>query len=110
VTDSAKPVQQSVQADRLSVLPKPTTPTEVRSRLIDMLRRDLVGPHPDIDPDLAGEVLSGTSPSNWYLTGFLASRSSGVAARRTAADPKGVFNGARHFCPSEEGGQSWKLI
>ncbi len=58
--------------DRLSVLPKPTTPVEVRERMVEMLRRDLVGPHPDLDPDLAHEVLEGTSPSTWYLTGFLA--------------------------------------
>ena len=51
--------------DRLSILPKPTTPVEVRERLVDMLRRDLVGPHPDLDPDLAHEVLEGTSPSTW---------------------------------------------
>jgi hypothetical protein len=46
----------------------------VRERLIDLLRRDLVGPHPDLDPDLAREVLSGTNPSNWYLTGYLGPR------------------------------------
>jgi hypothetical protein len=57
--------------DRLSTLPKPTTPVDVRERLVDMLRRDLVGPHPDLDPDLAREVLEGTGPSTWYLTGFL---------------------------------------
>lgn len=57
--------------DRLSMLPRPTTPVAVRERLIEMLRRDLVGPHPDLDPDLAKEVLDGTGPSTWYLTGFL---------------------------------------
>lgn len=62
----------SAAQDRLSTLPKPTTPVEVRERLVEMLRRDLVGPHPDLDPDLANEVLEGTSPSTWYLTGFLA--------------------------------------
>lgn len=57
--------------DRLSTLPAPTTPVEVRERLVEMLRRDLVGAHPDLDPDLEQEVLQGTSPSTWYLTGFL---------------------------------------
>jgi len=57
--------------DRLSTLPAPTTPVEVRERLVEMLRRDLVGAHPDLDPDLEHEVLQGTSPSTWYLTGFL---------------------------------------
>lgn len=57
--------------DRLSALAAPSTPVEVRKRLVEMLRRDLVGTHPDLDPDLEHEVLQGTSPSTWYLTGFL---------------------------------------
>ena len=61
-------------ADRLADLPKPTTPVEVRERLLDLLRRDLVGPHPDLDPDLAREVLTGVAPSTWYLGGFLGPR------------------------------------
>ena len=48
----------------------PASSLEVRSRLVDALRLDLVGPwagHP-----LADERLFGwTYPSNWYLTGFL---------------------------------------
>ena len=71
--------------DALVGLPKPATPDEVRARLIDLLRRDLVGPHPDLDPDLAREVLSGSSPSNWYLTGFLGPNRKTGAARRVAA-------------------------
>src|SRR6218665_3064667 len=57
--------------DRLTKLPKPSTPVAVRERLLDLLRRDLVGPHPDSDPDLAREVIGGVAPSTWYLTGFL---------------------------------------
>lgn len=72
-------------ADRLADLPKPTTPVEIRVRLLDLLRRDLVGPHPDLDPDLAREVLTGVAPSTWYLTGFLAARRKTGAARRFAA-------------------------
>ncbi|MBZ9916581.1 MULTISPECIES: DISARM system helicase DrmA [unclassified Mesorhizobium] len=73
--------------DRLSTLPKPGTPAEVRERLVDILRRDLVGPHPDLDPDLAREVLEGTSPSTWYLTGFLAPyRQTGAEKRAELAD------------------------
>ena len=71
--------------DRLSLLPKPSTPVEVRARLVDMLRRDLVGPHPDLDADLAREVLAGTSPSTWYLTGFLGP----TASRPSNAAPAG---------------------
>jgi hypothetical protein len=66
-------------------LPKPTTAVAVRERLLKLLRRDLVGPHPDLDPDLAREVLSGANPSNFYLTGYLGPRRKTGAARRLAA-------------------------
>jgi hypothetical protein len=73
--------------DRLSALPKPETPVGVRERLTELLRRDLVGPHPDLDPDLAREVLTGTNPSNWYLTGYLGpQRKSALAKRKALAD------------------------
>jgi hypothetical protein len=43
---------------------------EVRERLVEALKVDLVGPWPD--HELAEEQLPGyTRPSNWYLTGFL---------------------------------------
>lgn len=48
-----------------------TLPVEIRPRLIDTFRRDLVGPHPAKDPDLARERLN-ENPSRWYLTGFIA--------------------------------------
>ncbi len=52
-----------------------TTSTEVRARLVEMLRRDLVGPlPPDVAPgdaDLQTERLR-EPPSSWYLTGFIA--------------------------------------
>lgn len=41
----------------------------VRGRLVETLRRDLIGPNPH-DTDLANETLD-TNPSRWYLTGFL---------------------------------------
>jgi hypothetical protein len=44
--------------------------TAVRTRLVDTLRRDLIGPGPE-DTDLARELLK-ENPSRWYLTGFLA--------------------------------------
>jgi hypothetical protein len=47
-----------------------TPPLDVRSGLIDLFRRDLVGPGPR-DGDLAKERLN-ENPSRWYLTGFLA--------------------------------------
>ena len=48
----------------------PTTSAEVRTRLVDILRRDLVGPSPH-DIDISHERLRDT-PSRWYLTGFIA--------------------------------------
>jgi len=48
----------------------PTTSLEVRERLVDALKLDLVGPwagHPLAEERLQGWV----RPSNWYLTGFL---------------------------------------
>lgn len=75
--------------DRLSALPPPKTPHEARGRLVELLRRDLIGPDPELDKDLANEILVGmydesgedpaanaaagkdARPSQWYLTGFL---------------------------------------
>jgi hypothetical protein len=42
----------------------------VRGRLVDVLRRDLIGPGPQ-DLDIACERLK-ENPSRWYLTGYLA--------------------------------------
>jgi hypothetical protein len=48
----------------------PTTPVDVRARLVEALELDLVGPWPG--HALAEERLPGRMrPSNWYLTGFL---------------------------------------
>lgn len=43
---------------------------ELRDRLIDLLRRDLIGPRPDIDADLTREILP-EKPSRWYVGGFI---------------------------------------
>lgn len=91
----AQPV--AAPTDRLAALPRPTTPVAVRERLVELMRRDLVGPHPDLDPDLAREVIAGVAPSTWYLTGFLGPRrdmaspgagttADDVAAEQTAED------------------------
>jgi hypothetical protein len=47
-----------------------TRPVEVRARLVETFRRDLVGPGIE-DEDLARERLA-ENPSRWYLTGFIA--------------------------------------
>jgi hypothetical protein len=46
------------------------TSTDVRARLVETLRRDLIGPGPQ-DADLARERLK-EKPSGWYVTGYLA--------------------------------------
>lgn len=49
-----------------------TSSLDVRSRIVNAFRRDLVGPGPEPqDLDLARERLN-ENPSRWYLTGFLA--------------------------------------
>ena len=47
-----------------------TTSVEIRAQIVDVFRRDLIGPG-EQDADLANERLN-ESPSRWYLTGFLA--------------------------------------
>jgi Helicase conserved C-terminal domain len=46
------------------------TSTDVRARLVETLRRDLIGPGPQ-DSDLARERLK-EKPSGWYVNGYLA--------------------------------------
>jgi hypothetical protein len=49
-----------------------TSSAEVRARIVDAFRRDLVGPGPGPDDaDLASERLT-EAPSRWHLTGFIA--------------------------------------
>ena len=52
-----------------------TSSVEVRGQIVDMVRRDLIGPLPeDIEPadaDLQRERLR-EQPSWWYLTGYIA--------------------------------------
>lgn len=50
----------------------------VRARLVDILRRDLIGPGP-MDADLARETLK-ENPSRWYLAGFLGPVPTGAAS------------------------------
>jgi predicted tellurium resistance membrane protein TerC len=57
---------------------------QVRARLVDVLRRDLIGPGPE-DVDIARERLK-ENPSRWYLTGYLAPapETAGLAAAEAA--------------------------
>lgn len=47
-----------------------TNSVDIRAQIVDVFRRDLIGPGSQ-DSDLATERLN-ESPSRWYLTGFLA--------------------------------------
>jgi hypothetical protein len=52
---------------------------DVRAKLLDLIRRDLIGPHPDLDQDLAREVLQDEKPSRWYVGGFIVPVYDGMA-------------------------------
>lgn len=54
-----------------------TSPAVLRTHLVDLLRRDLIGPGPQ-DSDLASELLP-ERPSSWYLTGYLIPAPNGKA-------------------------------
>ena len=59
-----------------------TTSVDLRAKLVDILRRDLIGPHPDLDPDLAREVLDQEKPSRWYVGGFIVPVYDGTSAAK----------------------------
>ena len=62
----------------------PATATDVRQRLLDTLRRDLIGPGPH-DGDIRRETLK-ENPSRWYLSGFLAPSPGGGVAGAAAPE------------------------
>ncbi|HXN88306.1 MAG TPA: hypothetical protein VN890_02960, partial [Methylocella sp.] len=60
--------------------PAPTSAAAIRGRIVDALRRDLIGPGPK-DADLADELLKvKENPSRWYLAGFLSPALDGEGA------------------------------
>ena len=67
-----------------------TKSVEIRAHIVDVFRRDLIGPG-EQDADLANERLN-ESPSRWYLTGFLA----------PAEDPLGLDGGEPEGDPSAQ--------
>jgi hypothetical protein len=73
---------------------------EVRTGLVDRLRRNLVGPSEAEDADLATERLpAGESPSRWYLTGFIAPSGEGPSAPEPA---DAEFDDTESFFPEPE--------
>ena len=67
--------------------PAPTSAAAIRGRLVDTLRRDLIGPGPE-DADLARERLK-NNPSRWYLAGFLAPALDGIAEGTESVEDEG---------------------
>src|SRR5271169_6672692 len=61
-----------------------TSSVEVRGHIVDLFRRDLIGPGAQ-DADLANERLN-ESPSRWYLTGFLAPAEDALGLQGAAAE------------------------
>jgi hypothetical protein len=61
---------------------------DVRRHLVDTLRRDLVGPAPGLDDDLAHEILP-AQPSQWYLTGYLKPKRQAESASSNPAATEG---------------------
>ena len=59
----------------------------IRGRLVDVLRRDLIGPNPS-DVDLHDERLT-DNPSRWYLAGFLAPAPDGVGQETDVTEDVG---------------------
>jgi hypothetical protein len=66
----------------------PTTPVEVRKKLVHALGMDMIGPDCD-DTDLHGEVLP-QAPSRWYLTGFLVPIDADEEGKSDEAGTEGV--------------------
>jgi hypothetical protein len=71
-----------------------TAAVDVRAKLVDLLRRDLIGPHPDLDPDLTREVLQDEKPSRWYVGGFIVPVYDGVASAAKDEDADEVAEDA----------------
>src|ERR1700730_6338555 len=71
----------------MPLAPAPTSAAAIRSRLVDALRRDLIGPRPD-DTDLADERLR-DNPSRWYLAGFLAPALAGIPEGTESVEDEG---------------------
>ena len=74
----------------------PTSAAAIRSRLVDTLRRDLIGPGPQ-DADLAHERLK-NNPSRWYLAGFLAPALDGIAEGTESVEDAGPSSGRPGAC------------
>jgi hypothetical protein len=75
------------------------TSSDVRARLVDALKLDLIGPEPD-DAQVA-ETLS-VPPSRWYLTGFLVPWAAPVTQKRDEDDSQGELGFAEAASTADE--------
>lgn len=85
-------------------LAPPAVSADVRTHLVDTLRRDLVGPGPDGDADLQAEVLP-VSPSSWYLTGYLKPKRQPDKAETNPAAMEGELGANRGGADTGDDGQ-----
>src|SRR5258708_6581611 len=78
----------------------------IRRRLVDVLRRDLIGPDPS-DIDLLSERLT-DNPSRWYLAGFLAPALDGAGEEADGTEDVGdpLFGDDESADPEAGGGRA----
>src|ERR1700694_1161139 len=84
----------------------PRNANAIRGRLVDVLRRDLIGPDPS-DVDLHGERLA-DNPSRWYLAGFLAPAPDGAGEEADGTEDVGdpLFGEDEGADPETGGGRA----
>jgi hypothetical protein len=84
---------------------RPGTALEVRDRLVEALRLDLVGPTTG-DPLATERLLPRERPSTWYVTGFLApveGANAAIADPSTDEDDAGRHQATDHLPPPDDG-------
>src|SRR5712691_1049469 len=84
----------------------PASANAIRGRLVDVLRRDLIGPDPS-DVDLHHERLT-DNPSRWYLAGFLAPAPDGAGEEAEVLEDVGdpLFGEDEGADPETGGGRA----
>ena len=80
-------------------MPTTTTSSEVRAKLVNALKLDLVGPWPG--HPFANELLP-ENPTRWYLTGYLVPETAPVQ-HRSGAGAKAEVNLAREYGGTHDG-------
>ena len=81
------------------------TAAELREELLDLVTRDLLGPKGGPEEELEGR----TSPSRWYLVGFLAPANHLLGKVRQATLETRIFLGSLRAAPILDEAISLKL-